>query len=686
MGKEYWKIKQELTPPERRTPQHLEHIKNLQLKALKLGTASFLGKKHENDILRPDGKRYYVEQVAFPIKTKKGYRIGYVTRDITTRKQIEEALEKQIIALSRPLDYKKEINFNDLFNLKDIQKIQDLFSEATGVASIITQPDGTPITQPSNFTRLCRDIIRKTNVGLENCYKSDAVIGRHHPEGPIVMPCLSCGLWDAGASITVGGKHIANWLIGQVRNEKQTEEQMRYHAQKIGADENEFIKAFYQVPVMSEAQLKTVAKVLYAFANQLSDLAYQNVQQASFITERENAEKDLEKSLHETEIMNRVVMQLVGGTNNKQIYLIIGKAVKELLPDSYVIISTSDPNEKNISIIECFGLEKFSDKLKNMGINIYDIKFPQNEVKQTYLGKNRNTKLTELEADLYDLTHHKIPKPLCKIIENMLKVGKIYTVGFSGAGQNFGALCIVLTKGTSLEHEKTIETIVYQASIALQRLHGEVAIKESLEEKKVLLREIHHRVKNNMQIISSLLNLQSQHVDELETLNVLNESQGRVKSMAMIHENLYQSPSLTRIDFQDYIKKLTSNIFYTYGIQNHEIEMIINVEDVKLNIDTAIPCGLIINELVTNSLKYAFPQSYENSMGTINIELTEVEDHFKLIISDNGVGMPQDINPDNTETLGLLLVTSLVNQIDGNLKIDKIPRNQIHHNLQRIKI
>lgn len=489
LGRRYWEIKQELTPPERATPQHLKHVQKLQLEALESGEAPFLGKIHEIDILRPNGERYYIEQVAFPIKTNKGYRIGYVTRDITQRKQIEEALKKRIIALSQPLYNKKEISFCDLFNLKDIQKIQDLFSEATGVASIITQPDGTPITQPSNFRRLCSDIIRKTNVGLENCYKSDALIGRHHPEGPVVMPCLSCGLWDAGASISVGGKHIANWLIGQVRNETQNEEQMRSYAREIGADENDYIKAFHEVPLMSEAQLKRIAKVLFAFANQLSDVAYQNVQQARFITERENAEKDLEKSLHE---------------------------------------------------------------------------------------------------------------------------------------------------------------------------------------KEVLLREIHHRVKNNMQIISSLLNLQSQHVDETETMDVLKESQGRVRSMAMIHENLYQSPSLTRIDFKNYIEKLTSNIFYTYGVGNQDIEMIFDVEDVEMNIDTAIPCGLIINEVVTNSLKYAFPPANESSgiRGTIKIELKETGDYFKLEISDDGVGIPSNVNPKNTETLGLMLVNSLVKQMEGTLKID----------------
>ena len=113
-----------------------------------------------------------------------------------------------------------DIFFCDLFDLEKIQHLQDLFAETHGVASIITQPDGTPITDPSNFTRLCKNIIRKTEKGCANCYKSNELIGRPDPAGPTIQPCLSGGLWDAGASISVGGKHIANWLIGQVQNDE----------------------------------------------------------------------------------------------------------------------------------------------------------------------------------------------------------------------------------------------------------------------------------------------------------------------------------------------------------------------------------------------------------------------------------------------------------------------------------
>jgi PAS domain S-box-containing protein len=186
-----------------------------------------------------------------------------------------------------------DIQFLDIFDLYDIQRIQDLFADATGVASIITHPDGTPITRPSNFCRLCNEIIRKTDLGLANCFKSDSEIGRSNPSGPIIQPCLSGGLWDAGASIIVGGNHIANWLIGQVKNEELDHKQMLHYAEEIGADKDTFMIALEEVPVMTHEKFVKIAQMLYAFTNELSSKAYQNRQLKQSIVERKRAEEEL---------------------------------------------------------------------------------------------------------------------------------------------------------------------------------------------------------------------------------------------------------------------------------------------------------------------------------------------------------------------------------------------------------
>jgi PAS domain S-box-containing protein len=193
-------------------------------------------------------------------------------------------------------------------------------------------------------------------------------------------------------------------------------------------------------------------------------------------------------------------------------------------------------------------------------------------------------------------------------------------------------------------------------------------LKASIHEKEILLREIHHRVKNNMQIISSLLNLQTEYVDDEEAVNVLKESQNRVKSMAIIHENLYKSNDLAHINFVDYINSLVLNLFYSYNIDQKQIKPLLKIEDINLNIETAVPCGLIISELISNSLKYAFPNKMK---GEIIISLKSVEDTYHLCICDNGIGLPEDINFSNIKTLGLLLVNSLTEQIDGEITIKR---------------
>ena len=185
---------------------------------------------------------------------------------------------------------------NGLFNLEEIQRLQDLFADVNGVASLITLPDGTPITRPSKFTRFCSDIIRGTDKGCSNCYKSDQIIGRHNPAGPNIQICQSGGLWDAGSGITVGGKHIANWLIGQVRNEEVDEQHMMKQADEIGANGQEFIEAYKEVPIMSVEQFSKVSNLMFEFANNLSEKAYNNLQLKLQVAEQEKTIELLKES------------------------------------------------------------------------------------------------------------------------------------------------------------------------------------------------------------------------------------------------------------------------------------------------------------------------------------------------------------------------------------------------------
>ncbi len=223
-----------------------------------------------------------------------------------------------------------------------------------------------------------------------------------------------------------------------------------------------------------------------------------------------------------------------------------------------------------------------------------------------------------------------------------------------------------------------------QVAIALENArlysdlkHSEQKLQESfeqvtasLEEKKVLLREIHHRVKNNLQVISSLLRLQGRYIEDERYQEMFTECQSRIQSMALIHETLYQSKDLANIDFADYIKKLANSLYQSYSIYRGKIALKMDVESIQISIDYATPSGLILNELISNSLKHAFPKGRE---GEIKITLRSVEDEIELVVSDNGVGIPEDLDFRNTESLGLQLVVDLAeNQLQGNIELDRI--------------
>ena len=170
-----------------------------------------------------------------------------------------------------------------------------------------------------------------------------------------------------------------------------------------------------------------------------------------------------------------------------------------------------------------------------------------------------------------------------------------------------------------------------------------------------------------MQIISSLLSLQSSTIENQDMRDIFNESQNRVKSMSMIHEQLYQTDDLAKIDFKIYVNGLIKSLFQIYSPGWAPIRWVVDVEDVKLNLETAIPCGLIINELVSNSLKHAFK---EGSDGKIMVKMRKDDETITLIVADNGVGLPKDFNIEKATTLGLKLVKTLVNQLEGEMVIN----------------
>jgi PAS domain S-box-containing protein len=215
----------------------------------------------------------------------------------------------------------------------------------------------------------------------------------------------------------------------------------------------------------------------------------------------------------------------------------------------------------------------------------------------------------------------------------------------------------------------TLNSIASQAAIAIENSRLYSSLKKSLFEKEILLQEVHHRVKNNLQIMSSLIKLQSHYVEDPLMLQILKETESRIQSMSIVHSKLYSTQEYEKVNFGEYVKSLTDNFWNTYGIKLKNLKFEIDIGAMTVNIDTAIPCGLIINELVSNSIKYAFP---DGRNGTIRIELKKAsgKSFYILTVSDDGVGIVRNIDVNKSDTLGIQLVNLLAKQMNGKFEIE----------------
>ncbi len=223
----------------------------------------------------------------------------------------------------------------------------------------------------------------------------------------------------------------------------------------------------------------------------------------------------------------------------------------------------------------------------------------------------------------------------------------------------FPVLCAL----SPIVKEGVLSGVVLEAQDITDRKLAEERTQAALREKEALLQEIHHRVKNNLQVISSLLQLQINEIRDPQTLGIFRESQLRIRSMALIHEKLYESDSLAEIDLADYLRSLTNLLFSTYASAPSQVRLKLNLSQIFISINTAIPLGLIANELITNSLKFAFP---DGRQGIIRVELGAVAgDRFRLRIADDGVGLPKGFAAEKSASLGMRLVRMLSSQLDG---------------------
>lgn len=277
------------------------------------------------------------------------------------------------------------------------------------------------------------------------------------------------------------------------------------------------------------------------------------------------------------------------------------------------------------------------------------------------------------EKTLFEITHPEDQEILMQIWTSGISQ-KLH--GFKASFRIIGdsGKFIHINLDSVLQYNKKFEVVNIYAAVQdiTEQKMAEEQLKVALAEKEVLLREINHRVKNNLQVVSSILNLQSGYIKDKKTIEILKECKNRVFSMSLVHEKLCQTDNLAFVDYKVYLKELLSNIIQTYNLNKTNITVKLEMDDVFFPFDIAIPCGMIINELVSNAVKYAFP---DNNEGEIKVEIIKImknenqeNQEWQLNVIDNGIGFSDNFDKDNTETLGLNLVNSLVDQINGSIE------------------
>ncbi len=238
-------------------------------------------------------------------------------------------------------------------------------------------------------------------------------------------------------------------------------------------------------------------------------------------------------------------------------------------------------------------------------------------------------------------------------------------------GLLLAAVCLTYVQQARMVRKKTAELrreLFERQTAEKELLASDRRLRRSLAEKEALLKEIHHRVKNNLQIVSSLLYLQEERLQDVAAAGILRDCQNRVKSMALIHEQLYGASDLSKIDFGRYLEELGGSLSDAYGRDPDRVGLSLQADDLLLGVDTAVPCGLIVNELVSNALKHAFP---DDRRGTIEIVMrAAAEDRVRISVADDGIGLPEHPAESGRQSLGLRLIDTLVRQLDGDLDVE----------------
>ena len=422
---------------------------------------------------------------------------------------------------------------------------------------------------------------------------------------------------------------------------------------------------------MTDAVSKSRDELENKVQERTNELAETNIQLTNEIEERKKTEVILNQYTIKLETLEEIYKGIISSKSPVEIF----KNSAQKINDNIVKFSRSSA-----------AIFDFS----NGSAVLYAFTFNENRIiesEENFLLSHFSS-LEKLQESDYFLEENLSQKKHKSEMEKLILakgINSYICVGLKFQGQLIGELNFAFAETEGIK-QSTIDTILEisnQVAVAIVQLSLEEKLKQhaddlqnSLKEKEVLLKEIHHRVKNNLQIITSLLYLQSMNIEDEATQAIFKDSQNRVKSLALVHEKLYQSKDLARIDFSDYLKNLTNFIFTTYRTNVSHLDIEYDMDEVYLSVEISVPLGLILNELLSNALKYAFIgiQKDDSTEHRITLKLKKLQnEEYLLSVSDNGIGLADDFNLEESDSLGLKLVTSLVQQIEGKLEVH--PKN-----------
>jgi PAS domain S-box-containing protein len=505
-----------------------------------------------------------------------------------------------------------DLRLSDILNTESVQSLMndcyDLIKFGIGIIDMEGK-----ILVGTGWQDICVNFHRVNPETTRNCIESDCELSSGVTSGEIKQYRCKNNLWDISTPIYIGNKHIGNIFLGQFiyEDEEIDDEFFRHQARYYGFNEQSYLQALSSVPRWTHAQVKLVMSFYSKLAGILSQLGYKNLLLTKLLYKQREKEEELEKERTHLRSLLMALPDLVWLKDTNGRYLSCNNKFESLLeiPHSDIIGKTD---------------YDFFDKEQ---ADIYH----RNDCETIAMGKS----CIKEESVVYKDGHQ-------EIIESIKT--PIYTLN--------GELLGVLGIGRNITERKK----------------SEESLKKSLLEKETLLRELYHRTKNNMQVISAMLQIRAMSTEDPVLIEVLNDTSTKINTMALVHQKLYQSGDLSRVNIREYILDLTEYLVKIYNVDIKVINIHFNLSDEFLLIDYAVPFGMVLNELISNSFKYAFP---DNLKGDIYLDLSRSDNsEIDFCIRDNGVGLRKDYDINNSDSLGMKLIRTIVeHQLKGTISV-----------------